>query len=281
MRINNKITIIINTCDAYHDVLQLFLCALNDYWKECNHPIIINTESIQTEYKKSNIHVFIYNKYKGKDKWGDRLRNVLRSVDSEFVLMLYDDFILENHVNQTGINEAIYLLSKESKASAVYLINTALPTEKNDEHTFQRVRKRSDFIVNSAPAIWRKNDLMNYTGKNDNPWAWEVFGSYRTFDQDNIFYTLNPKNNDIFPYNYKKGGAIYRGKWVREVVDGKFQKYNLNIDPNVRGFINMKEMAPRNLRWKFNFMLTGFKMVGVKAFHFIFRYLKLKMKVQL
>lgn len=278
MKINNKITIIINTCDAYKDVLQLFLCALNEYWKECDYYIIINTESAQYHFDDARIRVFNYGKYNGIDRWGDRLRCVLDSIDSEFVLMLYDDFILENNVDLEGIDKAIGLLSTENKVSAIYLINTALPVEKDDGRIFLRVKKRSDFIVNSAPAIWRKKDLMSYTGGNDNPWAWEVFGSYRTFGRNNIFYTLNPNNSDIFPYNYKKGGAIYRGKWVREVINGKFQKYNLNIDPTVRGFINIEEIAPRNFRWKFHFMLTGFRMVGVRAFYFIFRYLKIKIQ---
>lgn len=276
MKISNQITIIVNTCDAYQDVLQLFLCALNEYWRECDCRIIINTESTRYDFDDSRICVFNYCKYSGIDRWGDRLWHVLNYVDSEFVLMLYDDFVLENYVDLEGIGKAIDLLSAETKASAVYLVNTALPIGENDERLFQRVKERSDFIVNSSPAIWRKKDLMSYTGENDNPWAWEVFGSYRTFSRDNIFYTLNPNKGDIFPYNYKKGGAIYRGKWVKDVVDGKFQKYNLNIDPTVRGFINMEDLAPRNFRWKLDFMLTGFKMVGVKAFYFIFRYLKLK-----
>ena len=280
MKISDQITIIVNTCDAYQDVLQLFLCALNEYWRECDCRIIINTESNRYDFNDSRICVFNYCKYSGTDRWGDRVRNVLKSIDSEFVLMLYDDFILENHIDLKGLYKAIDLLLIENKASAIYLINTALPIEKDDRHLFLRVKEKSDFIVNSAPAIWRKKDLMSYIGENDNPWAWEVFGSYRAFSRDNIFYTLNPKNLDIFPYNYKKGGAIYRGKWVKDVVDGKFQKYNLNIDPTVRGFINLEELAPRNFRWKLDFMLTGFNMVGVKAFYFIFRYLKIKAQLK-
>ncbi len=276
MKISDQITVIVNTCDAYQDVLQLFFCALNEYWRECDFRIIINTESNRYHFDDSRIGVFNYCKYSGTDRWGDRLRHVLNYVESEFVLMLYDDFVLENLVDLEGVAKAIDLLLEESKASAVYLVNTGLPIVENDKCIFQRVKGRSDFVLNSSPAIWRKKDLMSYTGENDNPWAWEVFGSYRTFSRDNIFYTLNPKNEDIFPYNYKKGGAIYRGKWVKDVVDGKFQKYNLNIDPTVRGFINMEELAPRSFRWKLDFMLTGFKMVGVKAFYFIFRYLKLK-----
>lgn len=278
MKIKNKITLIINTCDAYQDVLQLFLCALNEYWKNCDCRIVINTESIQYNFDDARIHVSNYIKDSGLDRWGDRLQSVLNSVDSDFVLMLYDDFILENHVRVDGVYKAIDLLLTESKSSAVYLINTALPIEKNDNCLFLRVKKRSDFILNSAPAIWRRKDLISYIEKNDTPWAWEVFGSYRTFNKDNIFYSLNPNNDDIFPYNHKKGGAIYRGKWVREVVDDKFKKYNLNIDPTARGFINMDELVPRNFQWKLKFMLDGFRMVGIKAFYFIFRYLKLKIQ---
>lgn len=280
MNIDNRITVIINTCDAYQDVLRLFLCALNEYWKDCNFRIIINTESAQYDFNDPKIHVANYIKHNGIDKWGDRLRRVLESVDSEFVLVLYDDFVLEGRVDSEGINKAIELLSSEREASVVYLINTALPVEDKEDKLFLQIKNKSDFIINSAPSIWRKKDLMRYTGSNDNPWAWEVFGSYRTFNCSNVFYTLNPRSNDIFPYNYKKGGAIYRGKWVKEVVDGKFKKYNLDIDPGVRGFVNMDEVVKRGFLWKFNFIRTGFEMVGMKSLYFVFRYLKLKAKAK-
>lgn len=278
MKANKRVTVIINTCDAYQDVLQLFLCAFNDYWKSCEFPIIINTESVKHDFHDDRIQVFNYPQYDGTDHWGDRLRTALASVTSDFVLMLYDDFILEDCVDAHGIEEGIELLSNEPDAAAAYLIKTGLPTSCKRTATFARVEDRSDFILNSAPAIWRKDTLLSYIGKYDNPWAWEVFGSYRTWNRNSSFYTINLTVKDIYPYNHDKGGAIYRGKWVKEVVIQKFKKYNLSIDPAVRGFINMAELAPRSLRWKINFMLAGIHMVGIKAFYFIIKYLMLKIQ---
>lgn len=279
MENNAKITIIINTCDAYSDVLRLFLHAFNEHWQTCSYPIIINTESSDPGFVDERITVSRYIKYNGVDKWGDRLKSVLRSIDSEFVLMLYDDFILEDAVNINGMNKGIELLKAKSNVSSVYLINTSLPTEGGTSY-YQCIKDRTDYILNSAPALWRRADLLKFTGKEDTPWAWEVFGSYRTHGSNNIFYTLNPNNIDVFPYNYSKGGAIYRGKWVKEVIDGKFEKYNLDIDPTIRGFINKNELAPRTLQWKWNFILTGFRMIGFRAFYFLLRNLKIKATVK-
>ena len=141
---------------------------------------------------------------------------------------------------------------------------------------FRILKDYADYRLNSVPSVWKKKDLLKYTRKFDNPWTWEIFGTYRTFGK-NIFYSTSSQQHDIFKYNSKKGGAIYRGKWVKEVVEDKIVKYKLNININSRGVVNQSEKVDRSFFWKINFLFLGFKSIGLKMFLFLFRYLKLKM----
>ena len=59
----------------------------------------------------------------------------------------------------------------------------------------------------------------------------------------------------------------------------KIVDYKLDIDPLIRGYSEEGEFEPRDLKWKINFMLTGYRMVGVKSLLFIYRYLKVKLNV--
>jgi len=131
-----------------------------------------------------------------------------------------------------------------------------------------------DYRLNSSPAIWRRKDLLGYTGVFDNPWAWEVFGTFRTIGDGKKLYCPSEKEEDIFKYNYNKGGAIYRGKWVRDVVVDKNEKYGLNVDFSERGFSIEDGHEKRSLKWKIDFILLGYKMVGLKVFSFIYRTFK-------
>lgn len=268
------LTIVVNTCDAYHDVLDIFFHAFQDYWPDCLYPVVINTESRVYNHPARVHH---HSSSEEVDDWGARLRSTLQTVDSDYVLVLYDDFILNSHISNKRLLQALNLLQSQAHSVVAYLIDTALPlssTETND--VFIPLKKNVDYQLNSAPAIWRKQALMDYTKIGDTPWAWEVFGSYRTWGNGQIFYSLNPKQSDIYPYNHAKGGAIYRGKWVREVVEQFPPKYQLNIDWTQRGFTSEIVFEKRSFIWKLRFMQTGFRMVGFKALHFLTSYIREK-----
>jgi hypothetical protein len=265
------LTIVVNTCDAYHDVLKIFFYALQEYWPELPYPVVINAESNAYSYS-AQVHNF--HSGTGVDDWGSRVRSTLASIDTEFVMMLYDDFILDRHVDGQRVQAALNLLKSQPNAAVTYLTNTSLPIVSiSGESQFIPLRKKINYRLNSAPAIWRKQALMAYTAAGDTPWAWEVFGTYRTWADERVFYALNPLKSDIYFYNYSKGGAIYRGRWVREVVDKVSQKYPLDIDWSKKGFSSDTVFEKRSLMWKIRFMQKGFSMVGYKAIYFIFLYI--------
>jgi hypothetical protein len=275
---NHDLTIVINTCDSYQDVLGIFFHALRDFWPDCPYPVVINTESNILGYPA---RVHNYRSSSGQDDWGDRLRSTLDTIDTDFVLMLYDDFILDAPVDNKRLQAALQLLQSQAPAVVAYLINTALPLETtNTDSAFIRIRDKVDYRLNSAPAIWRKKALLDYTAAGDTPWAWEVFGSYKTWGDGRMFYSLNPELPDIYPYNHAKGGAIYRGKWVREVVEQVTRQYTLKIDWSQRGYSSDTQFEKRSLMWKIRFMQTGFRMVGFKALHFLTGYLRVKLNAR-
>ena len=74
------------------------------------------------------------------------------------------------------------------------------------------------------------------------------------------------------------GGAIYRGKWVGKIVVPLIAKYNLNIDLLQRGLAdgNQKDNK-RSFKWKIDFFLLGYKMIGYGVFLYIFRIIKMKL----
>jgi len=269
------LTILVNTCDAYHDVLSIFFHALQDCWPDCPYPVVINTESRAYSHP-ARVHHYV--RSGSLDDWGARLLSTLQSIDSDYVLMLYDDFILDGYVSNQRVLQALNLLKSQAHSVVAYLIDTALPLSSTDaDDVFIPIKDGTDYQLNSAPGIWRTQALMDYTAVGDTPWAWEVFGSYRTWRRGQIFYSLNPKETDIYPYNHAKGGAIYRGKWVREVVEQIACKYPLNIDWTQRGFSSETEFEKRSFIWKLRFMQTGFRMVGFKALYFVASYIREKL----
>lgn len=268
--------ILINSCDAYSDVLKLNLCALEEYWENCELPIYINTESKRVQSDYFNICSIEYKNSNKNDRWGIRFKNALKNINQEFVIVIYDDYILESDINYNILSHFITIMSNSNLVDCFYLTYQNFKLTFDDSKKIYYVDNDNYYRINSAPALWRKDVLERLIEDNENPWTWEFFSMYKGCALNLGIYSVPSKEQNIFNYNNSKGGAIYRGKWVSEVALPIIKKYNLNINIDDRGCINMDELSPRSLIWKLNFFLTGFKMVGFHSFKLFKYYFKTK-----
>lgn len=270
--------IIVNTCDSYEDVWPFFFYGLQEYWPQCSNQIIFNTE-----YKKSCAYrkeVQIHNSKIPSnlpDKWGKRFRDTLMDIDSEFVMVVYDDFVLNGPVADEKILECLQWLKNNPDISVFYF---AFPPHQYIEdsifHGFVKLSQRSDYKLNSAPALWRKEHLINFIHDDDNPWAWEYFGSYRTYSSPLRFYCQQNSSSLYFPYDSSRGGAVYRGKWVTSVITPLIEKFNIQINLEARGTFLDTTPPKRSIKWILNFFKTGYDMIGFAVFIYLKRILVTK-----
>ena len=269
-----SVVIVVNSCDAYSDLWDLFFLCMSDYWGGCEYPIILNTESKCYSLPVGmNFEVRVHQYASGStDHWGARLLSTLNGTEAEFVIVLYDDFFLNAPVIQERLMEYLGLMSGSPAIDVIYLTKL-LGVEKGParEDGLAVVNPTADYRLNSSPAIWRKDALIKFTGRQDNPWAWEYFGSYRTFSEKSIFLAIADSGCDVYPYDYRKGGAIYRGKWVKEVINPIIEKHNLTLDLEERGTVDSAIFPKRNIYWKLSFFATGFRMIGYKIFYAIYK----------
>jgi len=271
--------VIVNSCDGYEDVWDLFFCAFREYWPDCKYQVVLNTESKQRDIAGINVRINNLKSMSDRKLWGKRLRQTIESCNSEYVLMLYDDFILEGPVSEQKISRCMQSLSENPDIAAFYFLN--VPVNKNIDDGrfdgFELMPKTADYKLNSAPALWRRERLLAYIEDNDNPWAWEYFGSYRAYNNTDLFYCAKRGAEDVYPYNYVMGGAIYRGRWVGKVVLPLIEKYGLDTDVSVRGLVDdVNQSNKRSLSWKIQFFWLGYRMIGTGVFLYVFRNLKVK-----
>lgn len=277
--LNESCAMIVNSCDAYADVWELFFCALKDNWADCDIEIFLNTEKKVFKFDGLRLNeVNAYQEAMMEKPWGGRLLETLKSINKEFVISLFDDFVLEGEVNVGKIKQCISWMKNDENIAVFYFNN--IPGGNTDDGLspeFELLGKRNDYRLNSAPAIWRRKRLMAFTGEIDNPWAWEFFGSARTYSEKDLFYCAKVTNEDTFIYNYSLGGAIRRGKWVSSIVVPLIKKYNLHIDFNKRGIAGESlDQGKYSLRWKIDFFIIGFRMIGLKVSIFLYRIFKKK-----
>ncbi|OCH11921.1 hypothetical protein A6E05_10125 [Aliivibrio sp. 1S165] len=278
--IADNCSIIVNSCDKYKDIWALFFSCLHEQWPECTVDIYLNTESESFEYKDLKL-IKIENENRESMAWGGRFIDVLHLITHKYAICLYDDFLIESKVDISQINSCIHWMEDYDDIAVFYFFNNIGKNIKDDLFNgFELIGKRNDYKLNSAPALWRIEKLISLTGENDDPWAWECFGTARTYTLTDRFYCTEKNNEHIFDYKHELGGGIRRGKWVSSVVSPLIKKYNLNINLNERGISSeLLSKDKYSLHWKVNFIIMGFKMVGFKAFIFIIRAIKSKLKI--
>lgn len=272
----NNCTILINSCDAYEDVWEPFFSAFKNQWGNCPYKTVLNTESKRFKFEDLDVITLNLFNTSEKDLWGRRLRRTLQHINTKYVIALFDDFILEDNVQQDKIEKCISWMEENEKVAVFYLSNVEGENIVDDTYEgFELMPQRKNYKLNSAPAVWRREKLLLFTGDKDTPWAWEFFGSARTYKDKDLFYCAQKGKEDIYKYNYSLGGAIHRGKWVKTVIEPVVNQYNLKMDLSIRGFEDETLGIYRHsIKWKMKFLFDGFKMIGLDAFIFVYRGLK-------
>lgn len=135
-------------------------------------------------------------------------------------MMLYDDFILDAPVCHDSIHQALSLLQTQPMAVVTYLINTALPLSCTDTDAIFVPLKRPDRIPikfctgnlakTSVDGLYESRGHALGMGS---IWYLSHMGRWPT-----ILFVKPNATRHIFIQSQERG-AIYRGKWVREVVE--------------------------------------------------------------
>ncbi|QLI80509.1 hypothetical protein HZU75_02550 [Chitinibacter fontanus] len=278
MSFEETVCLVVNSCDKYNDVWIPFFSALSDKWPDCKCKILLNTETMVFHWDGLDIKTLQLDEAEKEIPWGARLKKAVALTDTEFILMLFDDYLLEEMVDVAEINRCYEFMKIQQDIAAIYFLNSGISVEQStDLAGYDLVKQNSDYKINSAPALWRRKHLENYIGDIDTPWAWEFFGSARAFKTVHKFYAISSNALSPFVYQYDLGGAIHRGKWVEKVITNAINRYGLNLDLSNRG-VSDGRSYPHSFSWRVKFVWLGYRMIGFDIFIFIKNALEKRVK---
>lgn len=258
----DRCVVVVNSCDAYADVWPLFFAAFKDRWPDCPFPVVINTESLDAVAPGVRVSSHVMAADQRSSAWGERLLATLEDQSSEYVLMLFDDFVLEEPVDSEAIDRCLAWMDAAPDIAVFYLSHVPGAARPASRYPgFEAIPRLTNYRLNSAPALWRRQRLIELTRADDSPWIWELFGTSRTFLHRDRYFCARPDHETIYRYNYTMGGAIYRGKWVPQVAGPLIERYGLDIDMDERGIMGAQG-APRTLAEKLRMLAQGLRASG-------------------
>lgn len=235
---NKRCTILINSCDAFSDVWELFFAGLKHQWPDCKYPMLLNVES--KEYPNEigvKVCHFVNSR---KDCWGKRYKNALKQIDTPYVLPLLEDFVLmERFKGEELLEKVMDWMDKDLKIGVFYLHKHPYVLQKETEYAgFGLMPKRAEYKLTTGVGIWRKEYLDKCIKGIESPWEWELYSTKRAWRFSEKEYALLEGQED--PYVFPWGGVIWRGLWHVEAIKLS-EKYDVNIDFGKRGFMDISD----------------------------------------
>ena len=221
---NEKISLIILSCDKNSFLWPGFFKLLDKYWP--NHPsrVILSTE---TKVYNNNSIIMSNNRCLNEN-WSSRFYHAICEAGTEFVIVMLDDFYIKSNVNETKVNKYIEIINTDLKISMISFENQPDCIEKN-KYSNEKLLKRkkfSSYRINAQPGIWRSSYLKNILRNGENPWQFELSGTFRSFFMKGDLYAVGNEEK-IIPTD--KGWLVVRGELNKKLVEYYLKKENIDL----------------------------------------------------
>lgn len=250
--INDKMTILLCTCDSYEDLWDPFFKLFDKFGGELkNYSIIINTESKQYSYPGLKIECVNQDNPEEDITWGKRLRDVLTTISSEYVLFLLDDFFLTREVSDSDYKKILWCIETMESDQTIGGMNL-LPLwgadSSNEMNGFYLINPGTPYRFNAQACIWRRQILFDSILDIESPWEWELYGNIRNdYLIKAKIYSLKDGEREPFSYDFYDYGkreedgsyvaksGVMRGKWNLPSVKRLFKDNGIEVDYSKRG----------------------------------------------
>jgi len=222
---------LIISCKKNEGLLKFFLnCLINNMDNEI--PIYVSIDGKISDYVLSKQISYIIDE--SGIPFGKRIVNALNFVESKYIIVMCDDFIVEEKIDSDAINVVMSELVGNPQISSVALAKVSGKNRKETlcDDMYIRRAKFGIFKTTLQCSIWQKMAFSKLIVNAKTPWEFEVFSNFKTYTCKNEFYALI---NDTFqPIKYNRGRLIIRGKIV--IPEKERLEKVLRIKINLDGF---------------------------------------------
>ena len=173
-KLNDKITLIINSCAGYSDLWEGNIKLLERNWKDRDVRTVLLTDE-ETDAGFGGIEIFSAGKGLSSP---DIIEKFLPTVTTEYIFFTLDDYYLIEPVDSEKILALIDIMDKE-KIDYIRLFD--LPKSKIKYKGYDSLyridldsKKDTKYQVNLYPSIWRKSFFEKTVPTEENVWNYET-----------------------------------------------------------------------------------------------------------
>jgi hypothetical protein len=239
--INNDLTIIIVSCDAYQDIDYQYLKFLHENWRDCPFEIVFAMETKQIE--RYDIKTVVCGE---NTTWTQRAIEAVKSAKTQYILLSIEDLFISKPVNNTDILSILDFVKKEKikyyRIPVFKVPDKATIYYPNSKHA-QLIRRDRRYNVSLGTSIWDRDELLTVLGD----------GTMSAWDLENYFLKKAEHEQPGYLDRYVTDDRlllhtvhmIKSGKWIPKSVK-KLEKLGYKIDASSRGYISFSDRIKLN-----------------------------------
>jgi len=192
-------SILVCSCDQYRDLWTPFFALFKRYWPLCKIPVYLGTNCMR--FEKAGVTTLSA----GVDAaWSRRLRFYLENLDTDYVLLMLEDFFIDQPVFNHRIVEQLELLRARN--------GICIRLFPNPPADYAGVlHPRAAFRVSLQAAIWNRSRLLELLVDEESPWDFEIHGSRRSQRWPSGFYCVS---KPVIHYRH----VVERGEWFHSAA---------------------------------------------------------------
>ena len=193
-------TVLVTSCDAYHDVEGPFIALWRKFWPDCPFETVLLSETVSCDGFDRVILT-------GKGKcWCEMLAEALDQIRTPYVVLLMNDYYLEAPVDTANV------LRRLEQAQAFDAANLRLMPNPPGRRAFRpdcdlrEYPRNAAYCVTCQTGIWNRGYLRGLAARNRSAWEFERFGSFMLADETRPLLVTPTKE---FPFL----DAVHKGFW--------------------------------------------------------------------
>jgi hypothetical protein len=175
--------ILVLSCDKYSDLWMPFFSQVDKFWPKCPFPIYLgsNTKKYSGNFVKTILSV-------SRVDWSTDLINILKKIKEKYIFLWIDDFFPTSTID-TSLFVRCFQFMEKTNANHIHLAPGITPDGYCEDTLFGYYKKRKPYRV-IASGFWNKQHLIRLLLPGENPWNFEIMGSYRSSYSDG-YYTIS------------------------------------------------------------------------------------------
>ncbi|MES2387059.1 MAG: hypothetical protein V4543_03575 [Bacteroidota bacterium] len=229
---NNKVALLVHTCDSYELLYQGFNRFFTEHWNfniPCNYYFATENNPVRVPGFKTICS--------GKGEWADRLHHLLsHHIQEKYVLYFQEDMWLNKNVSRSFFEE-LFAAAEENNWMQVKLHSSEVYKTRPTDVFIEGINiaevdnLASGFLMSHQVTLWNREFLLAQLKPGEHPWRNERLGTKR-------LKKLNPKilQADYFAENGKPPINKNEGNAARS----EYQTISVNgvLSHNVRPYLS-------------------------------------------